>query len=93
MSELFDIRNTNGAWEVLTSVQIPGDPIYKRDPLGIQNFVGHEERKETWEPLATWLADHRVLTWPDGTLIDGDMTMAEALTAEGWLRPEREWLE
>lgn len=90
-ADLFDTKEVDGVWWVLTTIEEPGDPIYKRDALGIRNIVGYEERRETWEPLASYIVDHRILSLNDESIVApiSLISLAEALEAEGWTRPEQ----
>jgi hypothetical protein len=86
MAEVFETKEVDGRWYLLTMIEEPGDPIYERDALGIRNIVVYEETRETWEPLATYIVEHRALALSDERLI-APITLAEALIAEGWSPP------
>lgn len=86
-TDLFSVKEVDGVWWVLTSITEPGDPIYKRDALGIRNLVGYEERSETWEPLASFIVRHRTLSFPTDETLVAPMTLEDALIAEGWTPP------
>ena len=85
-AELFATKELDGRWYVLTSIEMPGDPIYKRDAFGIQYVVGHEDQAEVWEPLATFIVEHRALGLSDQKIV-APVSLADALVAEGWKRP------
>lgn len=84
--EVFDTKEVDGRWYLLTHIEVPGDPIYERDALGIRHVVGYEDRRETWAPLATEIIYHRVLALSDDKII-APISLAEALIAEGWMPP------
>lgn len=42
---------------------------------------------ETWEPLATYLVMHRVLSSPIGEIVDRTLTVSDELRREGWIPP------
>ena len=86
-AQVFDTKEVDGRWYVLTHIEVPGDPIYERDALGIRYVIGHEDRRETWAPLATEIVYHRVLALSDEKII-APISLAEALIAEGWTPPE-----
>jgi hypothetical protein len=74
-------------WWLCVSITTPGDPIYKRDALGIRYVSGYEEQAEEWTPLASWIIRHRPLTLSDEKII-APMTLEDALLAEGWTPPD-----
>jgi hypothetical protein len=86
MAEVFDTKEVDGRWYLLTMIEEPGDPIYERDTLGIRNVIGYEESRETWEPLASYIVEHRVLEI--GEKMIAPISLADALVAEGWTPPD-----
>jgi hypothetical protein len=87
MAELFDTKEVDGVWWVCTLIELPGDPIYRRDGLGIRYISGYEEQREEWMPLASYIVEHRVLALSDEKVV-APISLAEALIAEGWSPPD-----
>lgn len=85
MNKLGDIRQAaDRSYEILTHIEEPGDPIYERDAMGFRYVVGYEERRETWQPAATYLIQRRALE--SGTT-SVPISLEQALIAEGWEPP------
>ena len=65
--------------------------VREREDGSYEVLVGTGMSGPLWEPLATWVADHRTLGFAldrvDLQLAHSGMTFAQALEAEGWARP------
>lgn len=80
LADLMEVRERDGIYEVLVLIEEPGEWIEKE---------GRFQRGEEWYPLATYIARHRIMEFPDGVYhgIELGLTLADALIAEGWSPP------